>query len=781
NHVVRKVDAAGTITTVAGIGFGGVNEDRTQTYVGGYGGDGGPATQAQLKYPSDVDVHGATLYIADTRNQRIRKVDASGTITTVAGTGDTGYYGDGGPATDAFLALPEGLAVDSSGDLFIADVANNRVRRLDAAGTITTVAGTGDDYGSLGDGGPATKARINNPRDVDVDPAGNLYVADTNRRVRAVGALSVSSADAPDPVPTGGALTYTLTVGNFSSVTARAVDLVDTLPAGARFRSATPSQGSCSRSKATVRCTLGDLPAGGAATVRIDVNAPSEPGVVANTATMVATHPDRLLVDNTTREQSVVTLPDVLLAKDDSPDPAQVGRPLTYTLTVTNALAGKASGVTVVDTLPSEVAFGSATPSQGRCSHASGTVSCKVGTIGYGGTATVAINVTPLRPGVVSNTATVRVNEADSFPANNTATAATTVSAASCERVITQTTVLTEDIGPCGGNGVIVRADNITLDLGGHRIFGFPGPGNGRTSGIRLPMRTGVTVKNGTVSHFDAGVVLMGGGSNTITELSAEDNVGPDDVSLAELGDGIVLFNSSNNTIVRNKVLRNGIYDGIGLIGGDADGNVIEDNLVEDTLGPSDKGPAGQGIILNSHDGDFDGLSIAGARVSRNVVTRSASAGISNINNTKGEISSNLVEGNGRTNAPGNGIGVQLGPASRDVSTELIVKDNTVRGNGTDGIHVVSLATGNQILNNIVVDNAVANTAEVKAFVDLRDRNPACAGNVWFGNTWGSGFFNPACTTAGGTGPLPPTPPTQDPADVTETYRGILRRLPTPQ
>ena len=158
---------------------------------GGFGGDGGPATNAQLAFPASVALDGAgNLYIADSRNNRIRKVDSSGTISTIAGTGEYGLFGgDGGPAVEAQLRFPRGVAVDEAGNLYIADTNNERIRKVDATGTITTIAGTGERGfgGNDGDGGPATNARLNHPTEVAVDGAGNLYIADEgNHRIRKV-------------------------------------------------------------------------------------------------------------------------------------------------------------------------------------------------------------------------------------------------------------------------------------------------------------------------------------------------------------------------------------------------------------------------------------------------------------------------------------------------------------------------------------------------------------------------------------------------------------------
>src|SRR5208337_1003745 len=155
----------------------------------GFGGDGGPATSAILASPSGValDTQG-NLFIADESNQRIRRVDAvTGIITTVAGSGQLGFSGDGGPATSAKMYNPISVAVDEQGNLFIADNFNWRIRRVDAAtGIITTVAGNGQSTYS-GDGGPATAASLSDPLGVAVDAQGNLFIADWNfiRRVDA--------------------------------------------------------------------------------------------------------------------------------------------------------------------------------------------------------------------------------------------------------------------------------------------------------------------------------------------------------------------------------------------------------------------------------------------------------------------------------------------------------------------------------------------------------------------------------------------------------------------
>jgi sugar lactone lactonase YvrE len=203
NGCIRRVDVlTGIITTVAGTGLQ------------GYSGDSGPATSARLAGPRGVALDSANnLFIADTSNQRIRRVDAvTGIITTVAGDGIESYGGDGGPATNAHLALPFGVALDFADHLFIADARNNRIRRVDTVtGIITTVAGNG--FGFFGgDGSLAINAFLAFPRGVALDLNGNLFIADTsNNRIRRMDAVtgiittvagngnSVSSGDGGPP------------------------------------------------------------------------------------------------------------------------------------------------------------------------------------------------------------------------------------------------------------------------------------------------------------------------------------------------------------------------------------------------------------------------------------------------------------------------------------------------------------------------------------------------------------------------------------------------------
>jgi uncharacterized protein (TIGR03437 family) len=173
NSVVRKVATDGTITTVAGNGSS------------GYSGDGGLATSASLNYPEAVAFDAAgNYYIADEGANVIRKVDTAGIITTFAGTGAAAYTGDGGPAASATLDGPVGVAIDAAGDVYISDQENNVIRKVNTSGIITTVVGTGK-VGFSGDGGPAIAAEMYYPASIGLDASGNLYIPDINNyRIR---------------------------------------------------------------------------------------------------------------------------------------------------------------------------------------------------------------------------------------------------------------------------------------------------------------------------------------------------------------------------------------------------------------------------------------------------------------------------------------------------------------------------------------------------------------------------------------------------------------------
>ncbi len=194
NDVIRKVSSTGIISTIVGNG------------AGGYSGDGGPATAATIDYPRGIAFDNfGNFYIADWNNKVIRKINSSGIISTIAGTGTAGYSGDGGPATAAQINGPTGMAVDYDGsggvNIYFADELNAVIRKINAAGIISTIVGTGV-QGYNGDGGAATASKLNFPVDIAIDSHGDLYIADAyNYRIRKV-TMSTASVTTDKPANT---------------------------------------------------------------------------------------------------------------------------------------------------------------------------------------------------------------------------------------------------------------------------------------------------------------------------------------------------------------------------------------------------------------------------------------------------------------------------------------------------------------------------------------------------------------------------------------------------
>jgi len=272
-EVVRKVATSGTITTVAGNG----------SY--GYSGDGGAATSAELNGPYGVAVDGSgNLYIADSYNYRIRKVNTSGIITTVAGDGECCYGGDGGAATSAQLCYPSGVALDAGGDLYIADTCNNRIRKVVPGGTITTIGGTGR-FGYSGDGNLAIAAALSYPYGLSVDAASKVAVVDWhNNAVRVLTpagsqpVLTIQSAHTGAFAQGQTGATYTVTVSNGPGAgpTNGTVAVTEILPAGLGLVTLAGSGWTCS-APAAPTCTRSDALSGGSSypeiTVTVNVSA----------------------------------------------------------------------------------------------------------------------------------------------------------------------------------------------------------------------------------------------------------------------------------------------------------------------------------------------------------------------------------------------------------------------------------------------------------------------------------------------------------------------------
>jgi sugar lactone lactonase YvrE len=210
NNRIRRFEIGGLIDSVVGTGPVLDVSATLGAITGAFAGDGGPANEASLWAPSAMafDQQG-NLYILDSENYRVRKVDPAGIITTIAGVGTFGFSGDGGPALEAQMrGAGRGIAVDAAGNVYFADTRNARIRKIDTDGIITTIAGTGE-HGFSGDGGPALEAQLSNPGALAVDAQGRLYFADnvsgdlTESRVRMIDADGIITTIATDYSPGG--------------------------------------------------------------------------------------------------------------------------------------------------------------------------------------------------------------------------------------------------------------------------------------------------------------------------------------------------------------------------------------------------------------------------------------------------------------------------------------------------------------------------------------------------------------------------------------------------
>jgi sugar lactone lactonase YvrE len=313
NHRIRKV-SGGIITTVAG--SGGVAPASN----GGFTGDGGPATSATLSFPDGVTVDGSgNLFIADTSNSAIRKVNAStGIITTVAGSGTQGFSGDGGLATAARLFIPEVTAIDSAGNIFIGDGFNNRVRLVTTNGIISTVAGsgpTGSGNGSFsGDGGQATAATLSNPFSVALDAAGNLYIADNvNNRIRRV---------ASSPIPTVASLFPNCLDASAAGMNVRITGTGFSAGSVVRWNGSARATQFVSTNTLNAIFTSADL--GAAATAAITVFTPAPGG---GTSTPFSVTVPRSCTDNQATAPPVIQTPASLSATSTSSPASTVAPP----------------------------------------------------------------------------------------------------------------------------------------------------------------------------------------------------------------------------------------------------------------------------------------------------------------------------------------------------------------------------------------------------------------------------------------------------------------------
>jgi len=332
--------------------------------------------------------------------------------------------------------------------------------------------------------------------------------------------------------------------------------------------------------------------------------------------------------------------------------------------------------------------------------------------------------------------------------------------AVACGQTITQSTTLTADVGPCPADAIIVGADNITLNLNGFRVFGTPNAGDG--AGVLVKFRTGVTVTGGTVHDFDGGVVILGGSNNTVSYVTARDNIGASaghmGAAITQYGDGILVQGSSGNRVLNNRAINNGWSGGITLTIGDSDHPAIPPALVNNNLV--------QGNIVSGNVAcrvgpfcDNDGIRVEprvggtcltgavicpgpGNRIIGNTVHNNGLDGISLFGfTTNNVVSDNIVYGNGFN-------GAVAGDGIRVFGSNNQILRNSADSNRAAGISVArrppdfrAFPAGNPNgLNKVITGNR----ARANLSFDLWDSNPGCDNNAWRSNVGGT--TNQACT-----------------------------------
>ena len=320
-----------------------------------------------------------------------------------------------------------------------------------------------------------------------------------------------------------------------------------------------------------------------------------------------------------------------------------------------------------------------------------------------------------------------------------------------CGDTITQNTTLTADLGPCPDYGLTVGADGITLDLGGFRIFGTESLFD--DAGVYVFRRTGVTVRNGTVSDFTGGVVVEGGSGNLITGITARDNIAS---AGALYGDGIAILSSTDNRVIGNHTFNNGPFSGIGVYseidadhpratGGVSTRNLIDGNSSHDNITTR----IGR---VNFAQTEADGLRLEpgsiGNTVSNNQFYNNGLDGIAVFaRSTDNVLRNNFTFANGRRTAARRGDGIRVFATAN----RTLIEGNRVMNNGGNGI-IVGLMSNtiryNQSVNNGVLPPLNPNNANTFTF-DLNDQNADCDANVWFANMYRTA--RPPCTTTGGT------------------------------
>ncbi|MGI8807049.1 MAG: right-handed parallel beta-helix repeat-containing protein [Acidimicrobiales bacterium] len=317
---------------------------------------------------------------------------------------------------------------------------------------------------------------------------------------------------------------------------------------------------------------------------------------------------------------------------------------------------------------------------------------------------------------------------------------APTASAEACGLVVPVSMTLTGNVSGCTGTPITVTGNNVVLDLNGKTVSCVANrPGDG--PGIHVPFRTNVTIRNGIVRDCDSGIYLEGGGRHTLTNLNILDNIGqPRGGGI--FGEGIQLYGSHDNQILRNRVIHNGTFAGIAVY--DSSRNTISDNVVDSnnvrqvdaTGAPSVNQDIGIWLIWL---GDFPDPGVTGNVVTRNQVTRNGLDGVQLSRFSTGNtVSSNTIAQNGTS---GQRPGIRNGDGIAVFGQSSVIQSNQVTRNGGNGIFVRNNARNHQILNNQAGANGQVPPPGGPQF-DLKDDNPACDNNAWRGN---SGTRNQPC------------------------------------
>ena len=377
----------------------------------------------------------------------VAKFDSADPVVAGAGLSYTVTVTNNGPSDAAAVSVVDLLPSEVS----FVSATPDQGSCSELAGTVTCSLGTvasGDSVDVVivvavpSDAAAGTITNNASVSSATTDPVAGNDAASEDTTIATSADVSVLKIDSADPVMAGTGLSYTVTVSNAGPSDADVVSLVDVLPPEVTYVSATPDQGSCSESAGTVTCAIGTVASGDSVDVVITVAVPSSTaaGTITNNASVSSATSDAVAGNDATSEDTTISAEaDLAVSKTDSSDPVVAGTGLSYTVTVANAGPSDATAVSLVDVLPPEVTYVSATPVQGSCAEAAGTVTCALGTVTAGGSVDVLVLVTvaaDISPGSITNSASVSSATAEVDATDNATTEDTTVVASADVRVV---------------------------------------------------------------------------------------------------------------------------------------------------------------------------------------------------------------------------------------------------------------------------------------------------------------------------------------------------------